>query len=142
MNSCDYCAGTGRTLERVVCGACNDLNSKRHDCIACEGRGARMEEETCYRCKKPPNASNSTECFIATATYGSSFAPEVIIFRQFRDEMLIKSKVGKLFVNIYYSLSPPFAGLITKNPLLKSFILKALLTPILRLIKKLLHVQS
>src|SRR2546423_2026196 len=68
--------------------------------------------------KAPSNVSKGG-CFIATATYGSPFAPEVLIFRRFRDEILLTSKLGNALVNIYYWVSPPLARLISKTRFLK-----------------------
>lgn len=48
-------------------------------------------------------------CYIATAVYGSYDAPEVITLRRFRDETLKKSFFGRLFIKVYYTLSPPIA---------------------------------
>lgn len=48
-------------------------------------------------------------CYIATAVYGSYNAPEVITLRRFRDETLKKSFLGRLFIKVYYRLSPPVA---------------------------------
>lgn len=75
-------------------------------------------------------------CFVATAAYGSPLAPEVIIFRKFRDENLLTSELGSTFVAIYYRISPFFANLIARHELLKTVTRKFLLEPILRKIKK------
>lgn len=74
-------------------------------------------------------------CFIATAVYGSPLAPEVEVFRQFRDETLLSSKLGTLFVRTYYSFSPPLAFLVSKMQFLKSITRLFLLDPILLLLK-------
>ena len=47
-------------------------------------------------------------CFVATMVYGSCNAPEVLILRRFRDERLNKTYAGKIFIGIYYTLSPIF----------------------------------
>jgi DNA-directed RNA polymerase subunit RPC12/RpoP len=58
----------------------------------------------------PPIIKNKKPgCYIATAVYGSYDAPEVITLRRFRDEVLQKSICGRLFVNIYYCISPCLA---------------------------------
>lgn len=58
-------------------------------------------------------------CFIATAAYGSYFEPHVEVLRDFRDSMLLTNKLGKVFVNFYYSTSPPIADYIAKHESLK-----------------------
>jgi hypothetical protein len=48
-------------------------------------------------------------CYIATAVYGSYDAPEVLILRRFRDEVLLKSPAGRKFVAFYYKHSSRYA---------------------------------
>jgi hypothetical protein len=38
--------------------------------------------------------------------YGDIDAIEVVEFRKYRDEVLLKSHIGKFFVKIYYKISP------------------------------------
>jgi hypothetical protein len=68
-------------------------------------------------------------CFIATAAYGTPMAEEINVLRKWRDENLMKSAPGRLFVNIYYMTSPPIASLISKSDKIRSLTRK-LLTPI------------
>ena len=51
-------------------------------------------------------------CFIATASYGSSIEPHVKILREFRDRYLLTNSAGKIFVDLYYTHSPPIAEVI------------------------------
>lgn len=74
------------------------------------------------------------KCFIATAAYGSPVAPEVMAFRLFRDEVLDRSKPGRLFVKVYYLASPPLASLIRKSGFLRS-LAKLFLNSVLRLLR-------
>lgn len=55
--------------------------------------------------QRPPREANG--CFIATAIYGSYDCPEVWILRRFRDSTLASSTFGKLFIQVYYAISPP-----------------------------------
>jgi len=43
------------------------------------------------------------ECFVATAVYGSKNAPEVQALREYRDNILSKSRFGQRFICFYYS---------------------------------------
>ena len=43
--------------------------------------------------------------------YGSYDAPEVLVLRDFRDRVLLKYQIGKLFVKTYYKYSPNFVEL-------------------------------
>lgn len=65
-------------------------------------------------------------CFIATAVYGDHYAPEVIALRRFRDESLETKFLGRIFVKIYYLISPSIARFLTKNPRLSNIIKPAL----------------
>jgi len=59
-------------------------------------------------------------CFIATAAYGSMLDPHVNILRQFRDQFLLTNRPGRIFVQLYYTFSPPLADLIARSDLLKN----------------------
>lgn len=45
-------------------------------------------------------------CYIATMAYGDYDHPQVMILRNFRDNVLDKSAIGRLFINFYYKVSP------------------------------------
>ena len=73
-------------------------------------------------------------CFIATAVYGyQSYKLE--IFRNFRDCILLKNKLGKLFVQFYYATSPEIANYIRKRKLVKKFVLYLFIEPIYKMLK-------
>ena len=74
-------------------------------------------------------------CFIATAVYGSYSAPEVIILRRFRDNFLLSSKIGSLFVKLYYLSSPPIAKFLEDHTMLKKFTRVFIIQPIVNLFK-------
>jgi len=66
-------------------------------------------------------------CFIATAVFGSSLAPQVVILREFRDTILIKSAVGRNFLQAYNRYSPGLAGIVEKHETLRVMIRLGLL---------------
>ncbi len=70
-------------------------------------------------------------CFIATAVFGNTFAPEVLIFREFRDQRLETNLPGRVFVQMYYMLAPSLGRLIKQN----SWLAKSLRSPLARLAK-------
>jgi tetratricopeptide (TPR) repeat protein len=74
-------------------------------------------------------------CFVATAAYGSPLAPEVILLSNFRDDILLSSNLGRVFVKVYYHVSPPLALLIAKDEYLRAATRRLFLAPILRLLK-------
>lgn len=50
--------------------------------------------------------SNGEGCYIATCVYGSYDAPEVLMLRRFRDEILKKHVLERVFIRCYYAISP------------------------------------
>lgn len=51
---------------------------------------------------------NGGGCYIATAVYGSYDCPQVCVLRRFRDNFLAESYLGRVFIKVYYTLSPSF----------------------------------
>lgn len=68
-------------------------------------------------------------CFIATAAYADPSHPDVEILRQFRDRYLMKSRLGRDFVRLYYRYSPPVAKFVAKYPFLRA-VSRAALYPV------------
>ena len=66
-------------------------------------------------------------CFIATAAYGSLMEPHVKILRDFRDRILLQNSIGKGFVGLYYTYSPPIADFIAKHDNLRTVVRVSLL---------------
>lgn len=50
-------------------------------------------------------------CYIATAVYGSYDCPQVWTLRRYRDKTMSKNIFGRLFIRIYYSISPTMVKL-------------------------------
>jgi len=73
-------------------------------------------------------------CLIATATFGSELAPQVQQLRELRDNKLLASESGKIFMNsfnsFYYSFSPIIADYERENPLFKETV-KIAITPMI-----------
>ncbi len=68
-------------------------------------------------------------CFIATAAFGSPAEPAVIIFRAFRDEILMRNSLGKNIIAYYQRLSPPVADYIHRYDSAR-FLVRACLLPL------------
>ena len=80
-------------------------------------------------------------CFIATATYGSPLAEEVNIFKEYRDDVLLKYWWGREFIEFYYRHSPAIAEKIRANEPVKS-VVRGILNPACKLVKLWLSVRS
>ncbi|MEK6287711.1 MAG: CFI-box-CTERM domain-containing protein [Acidobacteriota bacterium] len=135
LKGCPNCSSTsiglGGSPSRVSveCGRCDQTILES---ITCECGCVNPLNSTTLREPK----TSSGVCFIATATYGSPLAPEVVLFRRFRDDVLLNSRRGRIFVTTYYKVSPPFAFLLSKSRLLRKITRDVLLQPLLRRIKK------
>lgn len=68
-------------------------------------------------------------CFIATAAYGTPFAREIRVLRDFRDKVLCGGRIDLSFAKFYYSVSPTLANFIERRDTLRS-ILRCILEPI------------
>lgn len=78
----------------------------------------------------------SEGCFIATACYGNYNAHEVLILREFRDAKLLTNPFGKMFVSVYYTISPFIASKISKSNNSKDLIRRYFLQPIVYYLKR------
>jgi hypothetical protein len=59
---------------------------------------------------------------IFCAALGSEMSDRIMTLREFRDEYLLTNAVGRVLVDVYYSISPPIARLIAQQPDMKSII--------------------
>ena len=68
-------------------------------------------------------SSDNGGCLIATATFGSELAPQVQQLRELRDNTLLQSSSGSVFMTgfnqLYYSFSPTIADWERQNPAFK-----------------------
>ena len=73
-------------------------------------------------------------CLIATATYGSELAPQVQLLREIRDNSLLNTESGTVFMKtfneFYYSFSPTIADYERENPVFKEAV-KLAITPMI-----------
>jgi len=73
-------------------------------------------------------------CLIATAAFGSEMAPQIQLLREIRDNTVLQTESGHVFMNgfnqFYYSFSPVIADYERENPAFKEAV-KLTLTPLL-----------
>jgi hypothetical protein len=65
-------------------------------------------------------------CYIATMAYGNYDHPQVMVLREFRDEVLSKSQFGKWFIKTYYHYSPKMVDKMINKKVLNTLIRKGL----------------
>jgi len=76
-----------------------------------------------------------SECFIATAAYGTETAEQLDVLRAYRDQVLLQSPIGSRFVSLYYKTSPPIADFISEHNLLRAVVRELLVDPMVSLAK-------
>ena len=74
-------------------------------------------------------------CFIATAAYGTETASQLVVLRDFRDQVLLKNALGSRFVEAYYKLSPPVADFIAKSDFLRAIVRGMFVDPVVNLLQ-------
>jgi len=90
------------------------LDSQRKTVVRTNPSG-RLESKV----QKESSFSLTSDCFIVTATYGTSSYEKLAVFYRFRDNFLMKSSWGRVLTRIYYRISPFFAYLIRKSRTLR-----------------------
>ena len=77
---------------------------------------------------------NGGGCLIATAAFGSELTPQVQLLREIRDDIVLQTKSGSIFMTgfnqFYYSFSPAVADYERENTTFKETV-KLILTPLL-----------
>lgn len=115
-------AGNDTSLENSVIKWRSDLFQAEADIIRSNKELERLQAES--------------SCYIATACYGDYDAPEVLVFRQFRDNVLLKKELGKSFVSFYYRFSPYWAEKLKTRQKINGLVKKLVLNPIYNILKK------
>ena len=78
--------------------------------------------------------NTSEGCYIATMVYGNYNHSQVKELRKFRDNILIPNTIGKIFVKIYYRISPKLVEKLKNRKNIHSY-LKLILDQLVKLIK-------
>ncbi len=80
----------------------------------------KINKKTTYVEKKAFTRSAKEGCYVATSVYGSYDCKEVWVLRRYRDYHLDKSFVGKIFIKIYYAISPTLVKAFGNTKIFKS----------------------
>ena len=73
-------------------------------------------------------------CFISTAAYGTTVAPKLDLLRWYRDNVLIKNKIGKASLEFYFRYSPKIANKL-RGMKVRKYIVKTIIDLEAKLIK-------
>lgn len=74
-------------------------------------------------------------CFVATAAYGTRNHPDVIMLREFRDNVLVKRWAGRRFVKTYWIVGPVMAKVIRSDGV-SGKISRTLLRPFISILRR------
>lgn len=111
---------------KVICGRCAFPRwqaMKAETGLSASALAAKLESDpdalfsesaTCPFCRRSMDPIEEDQagaggCFIATAACGTAAADDVVLLRQFRDQFLRRWAVGRVFIRLYETLSPPIA---------------------------------
>jgi hypothetical protein len=107
------------------------IGNNKIDIIATESLVSVEEKPEILTIDESPSGGG---CLIATATYGTELAPQVQQLREIRDQKLMNTKSGELFLNsfneFYYSVSPYIADYERENPVFRE-VVKITITPMI-----------
>lgn len=76
-------------------------------------------------------AATNSQCFIATAAFGTPYHPLVAELRTFRDTVLLKTAGGSWFIAFYNRYSPPLARVVETSTLAKWCVTTVVICPLL-----------
>ncbi|ACH39744.1 hypothetical protein Gbem_2740 [Citrifermentans bemidjiense Bem] len=116
--------------DEVVLLVANTTDVDNHQAnFSTDGSSLNVSEPTVAASAGGGGGSSGGGCFIATAAYGSYLHPKVAELRQFRDRHLLTNAPGRLFVSLYYRLSPPIAEIIAEHEWMKGGV-RVMLVPV------------
>jgi hypothetical protein len=92
-------------------------NNRTYWCKACSD--AKKQVWAQNRAQHLAARARTSACFVATATYGSETAPEVMFLRAYRDAVLRQHRAGRWFISTYYLTGPWLAAAVRAVPVLR-----------------------
>ncbi|MFW9907583.1 MAG: CFI-box-CTERM domain-containing protein [Candidatus Thorarchaeota archaeon] len=149
---CRYC-GMGNPSDAAECHKCGaslDDGFKQRYCDRCgiplhDGVNPVGQCITCnktvYMCDKHKAKiigeeilcnEHESDCFIATAVYGTSLNSEINRLRLFRDDFLLSNYLGRFMVFLYYEISPVIARRARSSQYLRELLRRIIVVPALK----------
>lgn len=131
----NFSAATGYSSK---CPSCSDfvrVSKYQYDNYVCPHCNTSINYSSSGYSIRSSYGSSNSGCFIATAVYQDYNHPQVLILRQFRDEVLNSLKWTKKIVSLYYYVSPPVAKFLRKQQTLSKLVKLLFLNPLVKLIK-------
>ena len=106
-----YPPAKGKTFDRWIWNPDTELTfldgtSAASETIRFLMPGAPLTLTAAYRDADSVSGGGGGGCYVATAVYGSYDCPEVWTLRRFRDKVLAPTWYGRLFIRLYYAVSP------------------------------------
>ena len=83
---------------------------------------SNMRDQVMAIANKIKERNSSNGCYIATMVYGDYDHPQVLVLRDFRDNVLRKSALGRAFIKFYYRYSPTWVKHLKNCKKINSFI--------------------
>jgi hypothetical protein len=144
-SECSKCgANLSGAITHAACDRCGILLREGIDpvghCVVCQTpvflcdkHKKRVEEDEVY-CRE-----HETECFIATAVFGTPLHPKIDLLRKFRDEWLYGQLIGRIAIRTYYEVSPPIARYARRSERLRMILQHLIVEPGLKLARAVLR---
>lgn len=128
---CPKCSGAGKIEDRsfVPISPEQIANNKKifRQCKRCGGDGY-ITVSTNDKDNSKGSKSDSN-CFVATAATNSHNDIDVVALREFRDVVLLNSRIGSAFVSWYYKNGPMLANWIRNRPIARWFVRMSVVRP-------------
>ena len=98
----------------------------------CDKHKKKVIDDEIY-CKE-----HESECFIATAVFGTPLDPKIDLLRDFRDQWILSKPLGRAAVYTYYEISPSIARIARRNDIVRNVLRRMIVQPALKLAQILL----
>ena len=112
---------------------CGDCMSKLRPYLSGYSPSPRSSSPSASGGGASSQATEKSQCFVATAVMGCDDAWEVVSLRRYRDAVLVKNSFGSALIALYWKLGPSLARFIGNRQCLREFTRRFIITPLARL---------